>query len=123
MRGMALTVEMVTIDCGDPRGLAEFWMKALGYETRSDFGGEYVRLSPPSDGHGPHLGLQRVSEPTVGKNRVHMDLVVPRGDRPAEVERLTGLGASVVEEHNIPGYAWTVLADPEGTVFCVGAPE
>jgi len=32
-------------------------------------------------------------------------------------------GASVVEEHNIPGYAWTVLADPEGTVFCVGAPE
>lgn len=123
MRGMALTVEMVTIDCAEPRGLAEFWTKALGYEIASDHDGFYLVLTPPESGHGPRLGLQKVPEPKVGKNRVHLDFSAPSGDRPAEVERLMGLGATVVDEHVLPGFAWTVLADPEGTVFCVGAHE
>jgi hypothetical protein len=119
---MALTVEMVTIDCADPRGLAEFWMKALGYEVTSDHDA-FMVLTPPTDGHGPRLSLQKVPEPKIGKNRVHLDISAPAGDRPAEVQRLVGLGAAVVDEHVMPGFAWTVLADPEGTVFCVGAPE
>jgi hypothetical protein len=40
--GMALTVEMVTIDCADPHALAEF-----------------------SDHDGPRLGSLRLSEPRV----------------------------------------------------------
>jgi catechol 2,3-dioxygenase-like lactoylglutathione lyase family enzyme len=117
---MALTVEMVTIDCADPRALADFWTKALGYEVRSDYEA-YVQLAPPAGAPGPRLGLQRVPEPKAGKNRVHLDMAAAHGDRQAEVDRLVGLGATVVDQQSLPGFAWTVLEDPEGNVFCVGA--
>lgn len=42
-------------------------------------------------------------------------------DRPAEVARLVGLRASVVNEHVEPGLAWMVLAGPGGNQFCVSA--
>jgi hypothetical protein len=59
-----------------------------------------------------------VAEPTAGKNKVHLDL---RGsDRASEVARLLSLGATAVAEHSVPGLSWTVLADPEGNLFCVG---
>jgi predicted enzyme related to lactoylglutathione lyase len=118
VRGMALTAETVTIDCTDPKRLAEFWCAALGYEVEADFGGEYLRLRGKT---GTPVALQRVPEPRVGKNRVHLDLQAD--DRTAEVSRLLGLGATVVAEHSVPGWGWSVLADPEGTVFCVGAAE
>jgi hypothetical protein len=38
---------------------------------------------------------------------------------PAEVERLVGLGGSVVAEHGIGDFRWTIVADPEGNEFCV----
>lgn len=44
-------------------------------------------------------------------------------ERAAEVEPLRGIGASVVDEHRLPGCAWTVLTDPGGSVFYVGAEE
>ena len=64
------------------------------------------------------------------KNRVHLDLNVSakrevgaeEGRRrvDAEVERLTGVGASVArpggEER---GEYWVVMQDPEGNEFCV----
>jgi len=53
-----------------------------------------------------------------GKNRMHVDLVVPAGECAAdEIRRLVDLGTRVVaEEQNLP---WVVLADPEGNEFCV----
>ena len=115
---MALTAEMVTIDCADPRTLAEFWSAAAGMVTVSDFGGAYLILK---GGSGIMLGLQKVAEPKVGKNRVHLDF--RSTDRAAEVERLVSLGATVVDEHNMGTFAWTVLADPEDNVFCVGSQD
>lgn len=45
------------------------------------------------------------------KNRLHLDL---RADSPAaELRRLMGLGARVVDEQA----TWVVLADPEGNEF------
>jgi predicted enzyme related to lactoylglutathione lyase len=122
VRDMALTAHMVTIDCADPRGLAKFWTEAVGYEVKHDMGGEYVVLGPPSGGGsrvGVRLGLQRVPEPRVGKNRVHVDWAAD--DREAEVTRLVALGASVIASHSVPGLSWTVLADPVGNEFCVSA--
>ncbi len=112
---MSIHVGMVTIDCQDPQELAEFWSRALEVEVLGDYG-EFVLLggknSPVS------LGLQRVPEPRVGKNRVHIDL---RGESPAAAaKRLKGLGASVKEERSQPGLTWIVLTDPEGNEFCVG---
>jgi len=112
---MALNVGMVTIDCVDPQALSEFWSAALGVPVDAVHG-NYVYLARPADG-GPVVSFQGVPEPRVGKNRVHLDL---NGSRAVEVPRLVALGATVVEEHEAPGTAWTVLEDPEGNVFCVG---
>lgn len=108
---MTLSIGMVTIDCSDPQELAQFWTAALGTTVAADYG-EFVFLAGT-----PGLGLQKVPEPRVGKNRVHLDLHAE--DRAAEVVRLTGLGASVLAEHSVPGLRWTVLADPAGNEFCV----
>jgi catechol 2,3-dioxygenase-like lactoylglutathione lyase family enzyme len=120
VRVMALTAHMVTIDCADPKSLAGFWSEALGYVQVADLGG-YLILRP-ADGSpgGLTVSLQEVPEPRVGKNRVHLDLEAT--DRAAEVARLIDLGAVAVREHTYSGYAWTVLEDPEGNVFCVSGP-
>jgi hypothetical protein len=113
---MALTAQLVTIDCADPTSLAKFWSEAAGYEIRADYDGWYVVLGPPG-GEGLRLGLQRVPEDKVTKNRVHIDWSTE--DRAAEVQRLVGLGATVVAEHVMPEFAWTVMTDPVGNEFCV----
>jgi hypothetical protein len=120
VRSMALTAHMVTIDCADPKNLAGFWSGALGYVQVADLGG-YLILRP-ADGSpgGLTVSLQEVPEPRVGKNRLHLDLEA--SDRVAEVARLVDLGATPVRDHTYSGYAWTVLEDPEGNVFCVSGP-
>ncbi|MGW5049980.1 VOC family protein [Actinokineospora sp. NPDC004072] len=116
---MSMEIGGVTIDCADPRKLAEFWTEALGYEIGMDHEGEFVFLKPrgAAEGEAAYLGLQRVAEPKPGKNRVHLDFHAD--DRRAEVERLVALGATELGEHTVPGLTWTVLADPEGNEFCV----
>lgn len=114
VQGMTLTLGMVTIDCAEPRELAEFWTAALNAEVAQDFDGFFVLLTWAG---GPAIGLQKVAEEPVGKNRVHLDLQTT--DRAGSVERLIGLGATYVDEQKVPGTAWTVLADPAGNVFCV----
>lgn len=112
------------IDCPDPVALAPFWAGALGYEVGDGDGNPYVNLVPP-DG-APFVGLQRVPEPKTGKTRIHVDLYVPHDDAEAEVVRLTGLGATVLQppvRRDDRRFNFQVLADPAGTEFCVCADE
>ena len=67
-----------------PVGCLLFW-SALGYVGEQDSVVPYRRLLP-AGGDGVELLLQRVSEPKVIKNRVHLDLRVP--DLEDEVARL-----------------------------------
>jgi predicted enzyme related to lactoylglutathione lyase len=61
-----------------------------------------------------------VPEPKTDKNRVHLDLVPADGTRDEEVERLLGIGATLVADHRRPdGTGWVVLADPEGNELCI----
>jgi predicted enzyme related to lactoylglutathione lyase len=113
---MAMHIGMVTIDTADPGALADFWSAALDMKVVANYDGEYLMLKGDGD---LALGLQRVAQPAPGKNRLHLD--VSTTDRAAEVRRLGALGAGVVDEHQLPGFAWTVLTDPDGNVFCVGA--
>ena len=115
---MPLTIDMITIDTGDARKLAEFWTAALGTTIQNDWG-EFIVLAPSGE-HGPALGIQQVQDATPGKNRVHFDSHVP--DRKAEVARLAALGATEVAVQSVPGLVWSVLADPDGNQFCVGQP-
>ncbi|WP_225754760.1 VOC family protein [Actinotalea sp. Marseille-Q4924] len=112
----ALTIGMVTFDCQDPRALAAWWADRLEGRVAADHDGEYVIVATPK---GPNLGFQRVEHPTPGKNRLHLDLEAL--DRDDEVERLQLAGAQVVARHEMPDFAWVVLADPEGNHFCVSA--
>ncbi|WP_405647234.1 VOC family protein [Streptomyces sp. NBC_00019] len=70
-------------------------------------------------GLGRRLLFQRVPEEKTAKNRLHLDLHPGEGKRASEVERLTGLGASVLREVKEAGGEWVVMADPEGNEFCV----
>lgn len=108
----------VTMDCQDVGRIAAFWREALGYDEPNpvDDAAPFHALVSP-DGGLHHLTLQRVPELKSGKNRVHLDLFVE--DLAAEIERLRGVGATVVAEHDEGGFQTAVLADPEGNEFCV----
>ena len=108
----------VVLDCVDAERLADFWVDALGYR-RFGVAGNYRSIVPPDGQSGPKLILQEVPEPRIGKNRMHLDLVV--GDIRAEAARLEALGAvreaaEAIAEHETE---WIVMADPEGNEFCV----
>lgn len=86
---------------------AAFWGAATGKEQRE--------LSYP-EFHGARLHeslvllVQRLGD---GAPRVHVD--IHTDDVPAEIARLEGLGATVVERHD----DWTIMSDPAGLPFCV----
>jgi predicted enzyme related to lactoylglutathione lyase len=114
---MSLSVEMITIDCSDPDGLAEWWSQAAGGAVHPVLAGEFVVVA---NGDGPRLGFQRVDDPTPGKNRVHIDFAA--ADLAAEVTRLVALGATETGRHDFGAdFRWVVLADPAGNAFCVAA--
>jgi hypothetical protein len=119
---MSSRVFCLAIDCRDTALLTGFWCAALDYEVVKRWtdarGTEYVELGR---GDEPIVLLQPVGEPKTVKNRLHLDLAARSGTRDAEVERLVGLGATVVATE--PDFHWVVLADPEGNEFCVLPPR
>jgi Glyoxalase-like domain len=50
---------------------------------------------------------------------MHLDLYT--NDQVGEVERLVGLGATVVRDHDDPEDDYVVMTDPEDNQFCVCA--
>jgi predicted enzyme related to lactoylglutathione lyase len=118
---MLSSILNVTFDCHDARRVAEFWSAVTGYALAEvlDPGNHYWVASPRDNGW-PRLVFVTVPEPKVVKNRVHLDLLPNERDQDREVDRLVGLGATVVDDrrHVSPG-GWVVLADPEGNEFCV----
>lgn len=117
---MSLSVHSVTFDCHNPAELARFWGDALNREVSVE---EYGAVVAPFDGRGPRLLFLAVPEGKAVKNRVHLDLSPDGATREAEVERLVGLGAQVVEIFEEPVGAWTVMLDPEGNEFCIEQPR
>ncbi len=115
----------IVIDSANPPRLARFWAQVLdGFELRPYDETEIARLAAqgldpetdPSvavDGPGVTLWFQRRDNPKTGRNRVHLDVDTPA--RALEVARLTGLGATVRDEHD----GFTVMLDPEGNEFCI----
>jgi predicted enzyme related to lactoylglutathione lyase len=111
---MTSKVYSVTIDCAEPRPLAEFWSKVLGYDIAFEDEDE-VAIEPPGSDCAALL-FGRVLEPKTVKNRIHLDL--NPDDQDAEVRRLEQLGATRVDVGQ-RDVSWVVLADPEGNEFCV----
>jgi predicted enzyme related to lactoylglutathione lyase len=114
---MPNSIYNVAFDCADTLALAAFWSQVMEHPVGEGSDAEEAWIEP-GDGR-PNLFFQAVPEPKTVKNRVHVCLR-PSGFREPEVERLVGVGASVVADHRTPeGLGWVVLADPEGNEFCV----
>ncbi len=127
----------ITFACEEPVRLAAFWREALGYKhievpqeveeaasaaiERGELEADAWAMLVNPDGSGPRLLFQRKPKGSTKDIPIHLDL--HSEDRAAEVERLTGLGATFVEERSlkIGPYEefWAVMKDPEGNGFCV----
>lgn len=112
----------ITFDCADPYRLAGFWSRVTGYQEDPNNPNEPddpEALLVTPDG-GPNLLFVPVPEGKSVKNRVHLDLQPTDRTRDQEVDRVVGLGASLIADHRqSDGTGWAVLADPEGNEFCV----
>ncbi len=136
----------VTFDSAEPNKLADFWAAALSYikqpppEGYADWPtflktqGIEVDVDDASaivdpSGARPRVFFQKVPEPKIAKNRMHLDLNVSdtrcvgqeEGHRrvDTEAQRLVGLGATQIRVADERGEYWTVMADPEGNEFCI----
>ena len=115
---MVSVLQNVAIDCADAYELARFWSEVTGRPLYpEDKPGD--RETQVLLAEGPVLYFNQVPEPKTIKNRVHLCLR-PETSREQEVDRLLGIGATLVSDHrNADGSGWAVLADPEGNEFCV----
>lgn len=133
----------VTFDCADPHAQAAFWAQVFGsvVEDHSALVDQLITdgRMPADDrivvngrsafrdvaacrdpaGVEPRLFFQRVPEGKIAKNRVHLDIHVDADRKTAEVERLVGLGAQLIETHCDRGPVTNVMRDPEGNEFCL----
>jgi hypothetical protein len=139
----------VVIDCADPDTLSAFWAEVLdyvvppvpdGFETWDDW---YRSIGVPEDeldigndrlvdpeGIGPDFWFQRVPEPKIVKNRLHIDIRISGGRAvpidirkqriDAKAEQMLALGATVVRWHDqeVDGHYAVTMQDIEGNEFC-----
>ena len=101
-----------TIDCADLDGMTRFWGELLGVDHQ---GVELFGFLGHAEDRKVTLWLQKVPEEKAGKNRLHLDFVVP--DLEAAVERVEALGGKGGERHEWQGFVWRTCMDPEGNVF------
>jgi predicted enzyme related to lactoylglutathione lyase len=112
-------LDAITIDCADALRLARFWSAVFGtdVEASDGEGPHYVDLMPVAGV--PTLRFQRVPDPKVTKNRLHLDVSVE--DLNEACARVEALGGRRISEQPLReyGYDWFVMADPEGNEFCL----
>ena len=123
---MALRLVQVNFKARDDSALGWFWAQVLGWGVSSEGPGvtnvEPVGFVLP-DPVAVCVDVVAVPDPETVKYRVHLDLATTSAAHQAElVARLKELGATPADvgQGDTP---WTVLADPEGNVFCVLEPR
>ncbi len=122
----------VTFSCAEPVPLGRFWAEALGWpdepideaflQKLRDAGMDERELDAfyvtrETDTSRPRFLFQRRERSRPESYPIHLDF--RSEDREADIERLTGAGASVVETKSDEERTWTVMRDPEGNPFCV----
>lgn len=106
-----------SIDAHDPVAQVAWWNQVLDdFEAGDDNSEDEAGLRGPG---GRWLLFLKVPEAKTVKNRMHLCLRPADRSRDEEVERLLGLGATMVNDLRTPEGGWAVLADPEGNEFCV----
>ncbi|GAB2644074.1 VOC family protein [Kribbella swartbergensis] len=123
---MALQLVQVNFKARDDSAVGQFWADALGWGVSSEGPGvtnvEPVGFDWP-DPSALCVDVVTVPDPEAVKYRAHLELATTSADHQKElVARLQALGATPADvgQGDVP---WTVLADPEGNLFCVLEPR
>lgn len=139
------TLGNITFYADDPRALSHFWAGVFGYPpmdwedplraqlldaglTEADLAARGLAEDPT--GAGPRLFFHHADGVKAGRNRLHLDVSVPRDGAgthrerlDAEKDRLVALGATVVRLVDQQWGPWPELyyqlRDPEGNEFCL----
>ena len=96
----------VAIDALVPAEVRPFWRAVLGYEEV----GEEDLLDPVR--RGPSFWFQQMDKPRPQRNRIHIDVYVPRDRAGARIAAALAAGGHMVSDAHAPG--WWTLADAEG---------
>jgi hypothetical protein len=112
------------IDAADPYAQTMWWAAVLedftvddSWEMKPD--DDECGLTGPDD---RYLLFLKVPEPKTVKNRMHLCLRPTDRSRDEEIDRILGLGATLVDDLRRGERGWAVLADPEGNESCVLTP-
>ncbi|MEV4549093.1 VOC family protein [Nonomuraea wenchangensis] len=123
---MGLQLVQVNFKARDDSALGRFWAEALGWGVSSE-GPCVTRVEPVGfvwpDPSAVSVDVVTVPDPATVRYRTHLDLATSSPAHQAElVARLKELGATPADvgQGDVP---WTVLADPEGNVFCMLEPR
>lgn len=114
MHRVLLSTLLIDSPSEDYELTAQFWAGALGAEQVRPRGmDDYRILDGASEDF--RIVVQNVHS---GQAGVHLD--IHTDDVDSEVARLTGLGATVIDDSfaTHPGQ-WVIMADPAGRQFCV----
>jgi len=111
----SLTWASVNIDAADPARLADFWGSVLGRPVRPGVTGGTMTVDAPESGSGLQMIFHPAAEAGPGTGGYRPTLVTDHHDE--ESERLTGLGAILVNSAYHAPIRLSVLADPEGNPF------
>ena len=104
------------LSCDGSPECGRFWSAALGWPLVWDQDEETAIRSPHG---GPKITWGGPPyAPRTGKHRLHLDLAPSDGDRAAEADRLTALGATRTDIGQGDADR-VVMADPDGHGFCL----
>jgi 4a-hydroxytetrahydrobiopterin dehydratase len=107
----------IAIDAADIEAVRPFWQAVLGYVPEHTLEGEVVDAIIDPEGLGPSVWFQRMEEPRVERNRIHLDVNVPADVAQERVAAAVAAGGRLVSDAE--NKAFWVLADPEGNEACV----
>lgn len=117
-------LEAVVIHCREPAALARFYAELLGLAVDPD---DQAAIAAGTLGidesvllgtrNALHVWLAPARDLQPAPGRIHLDV---RLDAPGDLDRMIALGAT--RQWDDPGRRWTVLADPEGNLFCAVYP-
>jgi catechol-2,3-dioxygenase len=117
-------LEAIVINCREPAALAAFYAELLGLPVNPE---DAAAIAAGTLGEDEsvllgsrdtlHVWLTPVHDLQPVPGRIHLDV---RLDAAGDLGQLITLGATW--QWDDPGGRWTVLADPEGNLFCAVRP-
>lgn len=101
----AVQTVQIAIDALDIPKVMAFWRAVLGYQQVGD-----EDLIDPY-GRWPSFWFQQLDKPRPQRNRIHVDISLPRDQAEARIRAAIAAGGRVVSHEHAP--EWWTLADPE----------